>query len=127
MPTQERLWLDDQKGLLPCSYHPGQKHQEQPIRCGTDGAFHLSPENNERLSQECVFCHELGLATGLVCQCAQQERGGVRCGPGDEAVVERLKTKACQPREDGENPVHSAHSPYVKMNESMLEMVLFFS
>jgi hypothetical protein len=40
-------------------------------------------------------------------------------------VVERLKTKARQPRDDGENPVHSVHSPYVKMNESMLEIVLF--
>ena len=54
-----------------------------------------------------------------------RERGGVRFGPGDEAVVERLKTKASQPRDDGENPVHSVHFPYVKMNESILEIVLF--
>ncbi len=125
MPTQERLWLDDEQRLLPCSYHPGQKHQEQPIRCGTDRSFHLPSENNELLTQECVFCHELGLATGLVCQCAQQERGGVRFGRGDEAVMERLKTKICQPRDEGENPLHSRRYPFVKMSWSMLAIVLF--
>jgi len=41
------------------------------------------------------------------------------------ALVERLKTKACQPRDEGENPMHSDHSPFVKMCESMLEIVLF--
>ncbi len=77
------------------------------------------------LTQERVFCHELGLATGLVGQRPQQERGGVRYGPGDEAVVERPKTKSCQPRDEGENPVHSRRYPFVKMSESMLEIVHF--
>ncbi len=77
------------------------------------------------LTQEGVFCHKLGLATGLVSQRPQQERGGVWFGPGDEAVVERPKTIYCQPRDEGENPVHSRRYPFVKMSESMLEMVLF--
>ncbi len=54
-----------------------------------------------------------------------KERGGVRCGPGDEAVVERPKTKVCQPRDEGENSVHSIYSSNVKMSESILEIVLF--
>ena len=125
MPTQERFWLNDEQRLLPGPYHPGQKHEEHPIRFGTDGSFHLSPENNELLRQECVFCHELRLASGKVRQSPQQERGGVRFSPGDEAVVERLKTNACQPRDERENPLHTIPYPFVKMSESMLANVLF--
>jgi hypothetical protein len=40
-----------------------------------------------------------------------RERGGVRFGPGDEAVVERLETKAYQPLDTGENPMHSVRTP----------------
>jgi hypothetical protein len=85
----------------------------------------LSTQDDQLLTQQGVFCHELGLAPGKVDQHPKQEQGGVWFGPGDEVVVERLKTKARQPRDDGENPVHSVHSPYVKMNESILEIVLF--
>jgi len=116
MPPQERLWLDNEQRLLPGSYHSGQKHQEYPIRFDTDGSFHLSPQNDELLTQERVFCHEFGLASGKVGQRPQQERSGVRFGPGDEAMVERLKTKACQPITEGENPVHSVQYPFVKMS-----------
>ena len=41
---------------------------------------------------------------------------GVRFCPGGEAVVERLKTKACQPLDEGENPMHSVRYPFVKMS-----------
>ena len=111
MPPQERLWLNDEQRLLPNSYHPGQKHEEHAVRPGTGRPFHLSTEDDQRLSQECVFCHKFGLASGKVCQHAQHERGGVLFGPGDEAVVERLKTKACQPRDERENPLHSITLP----------------
>jgi hypothetical protein len=66
-----------------------------------------------------------GLATGLVCQHQEQERGGVRFGPADEAVVERPKTKACQPRDESKNPLHGVRYPFVKMSECMLAIVLF--
>ena len=124
MPPQERLRLDNEEGLLPGAYHPGQKHQEHPICFGTGRTFHLSAQNDELLTQERVFCHELGLAPGKVGQRSQQERGSVRCGSSDEALVERLKTNACQAPHVGENPLHSVHSPFVKMSRCMLEMVL---
>ena len=93
-----------------------QKNQEHVVRFGIGKPFHLSTENDQRLSQERVFCHEFGLASGKVCQRPQQERGGVRFSPGDEAVVERLKAKAYQPRDEGENPMHSVRYPFVKMS-----------
>src|SRR5215470_3532465 len=57
--------------------------------------------------------------------CQQDQEHPVGSGTGDETVVERLKTKACQPLHEGENPMHNVHSPFVKMCESMLAIVLF--
>jgi hypothetical protein len=51
----------------------------------------------------------------------------VRFGPSNEALLERLKTNACQALQEGENPLHSVHSPLVKMSRCMLSIVLFLS
>jgi len=111
---EPRLWLDNDEGLFPVLDYPGQKNQKQAVRRGRGGSFHLSPENDELLTQERVFCHQLGLAPGKVGQCQEQQRGGLQCGPGDEAVVERPKTNACQALQEGENPLHNVHSPLGK-------------
>jgi len=66
MPPQERLWLYDEKYLLPGPNHPCQKHQQESIRFGAGWSFHVSAQDDKRLSEKCVFCHEFGLATGLV-------------------------------------------------------------
>jgi|SRR5215471_13058701 len=58
-----------------------------------------------------IFCDKLRLAPGKVDQRPKQERGGVWCGPGHKALVERLNTKAFQPLHGGENPMHCGHSP----------------
>ena len=116
MPTKQRFWLNDEKRLLPGPNHPGQKHQKHPVRFGTARSFHLSTEDDKLLTEERVFCHEFGLASGKVCQHPQHERGSARFCPGDEAVVKRLKTKACQPLDEGENPMHSVCYPFVKMS-----------
>jgi hypothetical protein len=116
MPPQESLWLNNEQRLFPCSNHSCQKHQEHAIRFGTDGSLGVSAQDNQLLAQERVFCHEFGLASGKVCQRPQQERGGVRFGPGDEAVVERPKAKAYQTPDEGENLMHSGRYPFVKMS-----------
>ncbi len=125
MPTQERLWLDDEKCLLPGSYHPGQKHEEDAVRLGTSRPFYLSSQDDQLLTQQGIFCDEFGFASGKVGQCQEQEWGSVGFGPGDEAVVQRPKTQVCQPRDDGEYPLHNVHSPLVQMSESMLEIIHF--
>jgi hypothetical protein len=85
---EPRLWLDNEQRLLPGVDHPGQKHQQHPIRFRACWPFHLSPQDNKLLTQQCVFCHQLGLAPGKVGQHPQHERSGVRFGPSDEAVEE---------------------------------------
>ena len=112
MPPQERLGLNDDERLFPGPHHACQQDQEHPVFPGTSRPFHLSTENDHLLTEERIFCHQLGLASGKVGQRPQKQRGGVWCGPGDEAMVERLKTQACQPRDEGEYSFHSIHSPW---------------
>jgi len=126
MPPQQRLWLNDEQRLFPGPHHFCQQDQEHPVGPGTGRSFHLSPQDDQLLTQQGVFCHKLGLAPGKVDQRPKKERGGVWFGPGDEAVVERPKTKSCQPRDEGEKPVHSRRYPFVKMSELMFEIVLSF-
>jgi len=125
MPPQERLWLDNNDGLFPAPNYPGQKNQKQPVRFAAGRSFHLSPEDDELLAKERIFCDEFRLTSGKICQCAKHERGGVWFGPSEVAMVERLKAMTSQPLEKGENPMHSRRYPYVKMSESMLAIVLF--
>jgi hypothetical protein len=97
--------------LFPGANRLRQENREQPVCFGTDTLFHLTSEDDQRLSQERVFCHKFGLASGKVCKRLQQERGGVRFGPGDEALVERLKEKTYQTRDKGENPMQVYVTP----------------
>ncbi len=76
----------------------------------------MSAQDNQRLSQECVLCHEFGLASSKVGQRSQDKSGGGWFGPVDETVVERLKAKTYQTRDEGENLMHSVRYPFVKMS-----------
>jgi len=116
-PSQQRLWLDNKQRLLPGSYEARQQDEEHAVCFGIGRPFHLSSQDDHLLAQQGVFCHQLGLATGLVSQRRKQQRGGVGCGPGDEAVVQPLKAITCQPFEKGENPRHSRRSPMVKISK----------
>src|SRR5260221_7221821 len=63
---EPRLWLNDDEGLFPSPHYSCQQDQEHPIRLRTGRSFHLSPQDDQLLTQEGVFCHKLGLATGKV-------------------------------------------------------------
>ena len=65
---EPRLWLDNKQCLLPGANDPGQKHEEDAVRLGTSRPFHLPTQDDQRLSQQGIFCDQLRLATGLVCQ-----------------------------------------------------------
>jgi hypothetical protein len=91
MPPQERLRLNNEKGLLPCTRRSSEQDQDQPIRLCACWSFDLPTEDDELLPEKGVCCHELGLASGEVSHGSHYERGGGWFGPVDEAVVERLK------------------------------------
>jgi hypothetical protein len=112
MPPQERLRLDNEKRMLPCTRRPSEKDQDQTIRLCACWSFDLPTEDDELLPQEGVFHHKLGLASGKVSHRIQHERGIGRRGPVDEAVVERLKTPVCQALDKGNNRLHSIRFLY---------------
>jgi hypothetical protein len=109
------VFLNDEEGLFPGPNHACQKHQEHAVRFGTCRSFHVSAQDNQLLAQECVFCHEFGLASSKVGQRSQEKSGVGWFGPVEETMVERLKAKAYQTRDEGENPLHSVRYPFVKM------------
>jgi hypothetical protein len=104
---KERLWLDNEKRMLACTRRSSEKDQDQTIRLCARWSFDLPMEDDELLPEEGVFCHELGLASGKVSHRTQQKRGIGRCGPVDEAVVERLKTHMCQVLDEGDHILQS--------------------
>jgi hypothetical protein len=117
MPPQKRLWLDNEQGLFPGPNRLCQKHQEHAVRFGTGRSFDMSAQDNQLLAKEGVFCHEFRRASGKICQRPHKERGAVvRFSPVDEAVVKRLKAKACLPSDEGEDLMHSVRYPFVKMS-----------
>ena len=59
--------------------------------------------------------NEQGLFPGPNCSRQKNQEHPVWFGTGDEAVVERLKTKAYQQLDRGENPIHSVRYPFVKV------------
>jgi len=49
MPSQQRLWLDDEERLSPCSNHSRQEHEEDAIGVRACGPFHLPLEDDQLL------------------------------------------------------------------------------
>ena len=125
MPPQERLWLDNNDGLFPAPNYPGQKNQKQPVRFAAGRSFHLSPEDDERLSKERIFCDEFRFPSGKVCQRTQNERARGRSRPVEEVGIERLKAVACQSLDGDKNTMHSRRFLLVmKMRSECLLILL---
>ena len=57
--------------------------------------------------------NEQGLFPGPNCSRQKNQEHAGCFGTGNEAVVERLKTKAYQQLDRGENPIHSVRYPFV--------------
>ncbi len=75
MPPQKCLWLNDEVGLFPGPHYACQQDQEYAVRLGTGRPFHLTTQDDQLLTQQGVFCHKFGLASGKV---GQRPRHGER-------------------------------------------------
>lgn len=111
------IFPDIEEFLFPGTNRLLQKNQGHPVLCRICRLYHLSTEDDARLSKERVFCHELEHACGKVCQRRQKVRGGGLFCPGVEVVMERLKTMASQAPDTGEKPKHSVRSSFEEMSE----------
>jgi hypothetical protein len=115
MPAQERLRLNNEERLLPCTRRSSEQDQDHPIRLCASRSFDVSAENNELLTEEGVLGHEFGLASEKICDRPHHERGSGRFCPVDETAVERLKALFGQPLDESENTRHSVWSTCLKM------------
>jgi hypothetical protein len=59
MPAEQGVWLHNQQSLLPGSNQPGKQDKEDAIGSGERWPFHLTPEADELLSEEGIFCEKL--------------------------------------------------------------------
>jgi len=107
MEAEQRLWLNDEERLLPCPNHPCQEDEEHAIRFRACGAFHLAPEDDELLSQEGIFCHQLGLASAKVGQGLQRQGGSEWFGPTSKASEECMPAAIQEALERDENTSHT--------------------
>jgi hypothetical protein len=111
MPAQQGVWLNDDEGLFPRPNEPGQQDEEQAIRFREGWPFHLPLENGQLVSQEGIFCHELGFASAKIGQGGQRQGGHERFGPKSQARGEHIQAAILQPLERGKNTCHNKSSP----------------
>ena len=100
------VFLNDEEGLFPGPNPSCQKHRSMRSVLVHAGRFMCRRKIMRGLLQECVFCHEFGLACRKVSQRSQEKSGVGWFGPVDETVVKRLKAKAYQTRDEGEILMH---------------------
>ena len=100
---EPRLWLNDEERLFPVPNHSCQEDEEHAIRFRACGAFHLAPEDAELLSQEGIFCHQLGLASAKVGQGLQRQGGSERSGPLKKASSQSCNERTHEPFETRKN------------------------
>jgi len=103
MPAQQRLWSNDEDRLLPGPKHSCQENEEQAIRFRACWPFHLPPEDDELLSQEGIFCHQLGLASAKVGQGLERQAGSERSGPPKKASSQSKDERTHEPLETSQN------------------------
>ncbi len=106
MPPQQGVWLNDQKGILPGMNQPCQEDEEQAIRVRACWPFHLPFEDDELLSQEGVFRHQLGLASAKVGQSLERQGGSERFRPTSKARGERVQAALQEAQERDQNTSH---------------------
>ena len=107
MPAEQGIWLHDAQSLLPRSNQPGQQDQEDAIGPGDGWPFYLPLENGQLVSQEGIFCHELGFALSKIGEGGQRQGGHERFRPMSQARREHIPAAILQPPERGQNTSHN--------------------
>ena len=75
MPAQQRLRLDKEKRLFPGSNHPGEEHQQKPVRLPVHWSFDLSMKDDQLMSQQRVFRQQFGFASGQISERSEHKGG----------------------------------------------------
>ena len=66
VPTQQGVWLNDQKSLFPVAYSSRKQDEEQLIFLGANRSFDLAGENEKLLTEQRIFRNQLRLAPSQI-------------------------------------------------------------
>ena len=107
MPPEQGFWLDNVERLFPGPNEPCQQDEEHAIGPGDGWPFYLPLENGQLVSQEGIFCHELGFALSKIGEGGQRQGGHERFRPMSQARRERMPAAIQEPPERGQNTSHN--------------------
>jgi hypothetical protein len=93
MPTQKRFWLNEKKRLFPGPNHSSEKYQEHSICFPVNWSFHLSTQDDQLLSQQCVFCQQFGFASDQIGERPKHEESRWWSNPSRNTFLERVKAE----------------------------------
>jgi hypothetical protein len=113
MPTKKRLWGAER--LFPSPNHPGQEHQKKPVRLPVNRVFYLSPENDQLVSQQRVFCKEFGFSSGQIGECAKHKGGRRWFNPTQKTFLKRMKAEKYALLDRDEHRQHELNPSFVKI------------
>ena len=111
MPAKEGLWLDEEECLLPGPCHPGQKDQKKPVSFPEDGPFDLSTEDDQLVTQECVFRQQFSFASGEIGERAEYKGSRWWFDPTQKTFLERVNAEADALLDQSEHTTHELNLP----------------
>jgi len=94
MPAQERIGIEDEKGLLPTPDPAGEEDEPKAIGWGEPWLVNLAVEDDELLAEEGVLGDEFGIAASEIEGRAEKERIARRPGELKGSVFQRQQCGA---------------------------------
>jgi hypothetical protein len=115
MPTQKRLWLDNEQRLLPCLNSSCQQYQHSQIRLGASWPLDLSAQEKKLVPYQCIFCYQLRFTSEEITHYGEYERGIERFGPTCQARGESLEVQNHRVLGRVEHTLQNIHRSIAKM------------
>jgi hypothetical protein len=93
MPTQKRLWLYDKERLFPVPNDSREKYEEHSICFLVYRSFDLSTQDDQLVSQQCVFCQQFGFASGQIGERFEYKGGRQWFDPPQNPFLKRMQVQ----------------------------------
>jgi hypothetical protein len=91
--SQKRLRLNDKERLFPGPNHSSEKDQEHSICFPAHWSFDLSSQDDQLVSQQCVFRQQFDFASGQIYNRAGHKGGRGWFDPTPHTFLERMQAK----------------------------------
>ena len=92
MPTEGRVRLDDEEGLSPGSYSPGQQHEEHSVGAGQPRLLAAPTQDDELLTEKGILGNQLRFGPWEVDKSTQDLASISRFGPSRKSLADHFST-----------------------------------